>query len=94
MTELKSELLMFKLKRPLIMSQTKKNLTRIEVNVRNVSKTTPLFEVSGKFPAFVCKLNEECSKRNINVQVGDYIYEINKRNVSRASSKSVRKIIK
>ncbi len=69
----------------------KKNLTKMIVNIeqQNANKK-PQFEIAGEFPAFVCAVyNQE-----LNLRLGDYIVEVNKKNVSRASAKSVRKLIK
>jgi hypothetical protein len=51
------------------------------------------FEIDGEFPTYVSKIDESCLS-NVNVKVGDYIININGQNVSRASAKSVQKIIK
>ena len=67
----------------------KKNLTKIELNLKN-NTTTKLFEIIGEFPALISQVYDS----TINAKPGDLIIEINRRNVSRASAKSVRKIIK
>jgi len=49
-----------------------------------------LFEIIGKFPPIISEVYDT----TLNIRPGDYIVEINDKNVSRASAKSVRKIIK
>jgi hypothetical protein len=68
----------------------KKNLTKMIVSIEQQANKKPQFEISGEFPAFVCAVYNE----DLNLRLGDYIVEVNNRNVSRASAKSVRKIIK
>ena len=68
----------------------KKNLTKMIVNIVQQANKKPQFEIAGEFPAFVCAVYNE----DLNLRLGDYIVEVNNRNVSRASAKSVRKIIK
>ena len=76
-----------KLKRARIPLKHLRKHIQVEVNCANNQK---LFEINGDFPAVVTRVYDQ----NINIRVGDCIYQINKRNVSRASAKSVRKIIK
>lgn len=50
-------------------------------------------EVDGESPTFVSTI--KCDDRvDLNVRAGDFIYQINGKNVSRASRKTVQKIIK
>ena len=71
--------------------QMKKNLTQVCVDLTSkIKKSSTLFEIIGKFPPIVSEVHDP----TLDVRPGDYIVEINNKNVSRASAKSVRKIIK
>ncbi len=71
--------------------QMKKNLTRVFVDLTSkITKSSMLFEIIGKFPPIISEVYDT----TLNIRPGDYIVEINGKNVSRASAKSVRKIIK
>ena len=82
---------MFRLKKiKMHEKQMKKNLTRVFVDLTKITKSSMLFEIIGKFPPIISEVYDP----TLNIKPGDYIVEINDKNVSRASAKSVRKIIK
>lgn len=68
-----------------------KNWNKIEVTLKNDCKN--LFQISGEFPTFISAV-DQTKLANVDIKIGDNIISINQQNVSRASAKSVRKIIK
>jgi hypothetical protein len=70
-------------------------LSTFKVNVYANQKTGVFpFSIDGEFPTFISKINDNDQVKCAGLRVGDFLVEINGRNVSRASSKSVRKILK
>jgi hypothetical protein len=77
------------------------NLEKINVTIEsskslnNRKKTFEnMFEVSGEFPTYITSLNRNDERiQGLDIQIGDYIIMVNQCNVSRASAKSVTKII-
>ncbi len=70
-----------------------KNVQRLHVRIQNNYKQ--IFQVDGAFPAYISEINTtEKRLHNVDIQQGDHIISINGQNVSRASARSVKKIIR
>ncbi|CAF1043896.1 unnamed protein product [Brachionus calyciflorus] len=69
-----------------------RNWTRVEVTLKQ--SLISLIEISGEFPTFISSISKDVKLNGIDIKVGDNIMSINGQNVSRASAKSVKKILK
>ncbi len=74
-------------------SATTKSVQKLQVRIQNNYKQ--VFQVDGAFPAFISALDEADRRlQGVPIQTGDQIVSINGQNVSRASARSVKKIIR
>ena len=69
-----------------------KDASRVTVTIQNDFRSD-LFRTSETFPLFITEISSQ-KISNLDIKIGDYIVFVNGKNLSRASGKSLRDIIK